>query len=116
MEGNSLVALFDYKDIKVRTVIIDGDVRFVAKDVCKILEISNSRDAIGNISDKMKITLQGKESLVGLTDDPNVTQLSLISEPGMYKLVFKSRKPEAEKFSDRVVSEVLPTIRKTGSY
>jgi prophage antirepressor-like protein len=34
----------------------------------------------------------------------------------MYKLVFKSRKPEAEKFSDRVVSEVLPTIRKTGSY
>jgi prophage antirepressor-like protein len=61
----------------------------------------------------MKITLQGKESLVGLTDDPNVTQISLISEPGMYKLVFKSRKPEAEKFSDWVVTEVLPTIRKT---
>lgn len=113
---NNRIALFDYQETKVRTVIIDGDIWFVAKDVCNILNISNSRDAIAKLSEKMKLTLQGKDSLVGLTDDPHITQLSLISEPGMYKLVFKSRKPEAEKFSDWVVSEVLPTIRKTWSY
>lgn len=116
MEKNKNVTLFDYKNIKVRTVIIDGDVWFVAKDVCDILEIANSRDAVSNLSEKMKMTLVWKESLVALTDDPNITQISLISEPWMYKLVFKSRKPEAEKFSDWVVSEVLPTIRKTWSY
>jgi len=116
MTDTSRITLFDYKNIKVRTVVIDGEIWFVAKDICDILEISNSRDAISTLSDRMKLTLQGKESLVALTDDPNVTQLSLISEPGMYKLVFKSRKPEAKKFSDRVVTEVLPTIRKTGSF
>jgi len=62
------------------------------------------------------MTLEGKESILSITEDANTVRLLLISEPGMYKLVFKSRKPEAEKFSDRVVSEVLPTIRKTGSY
>ncbi len=58
----------------------------------------------------MKLTLEGKESIVGITDDANTVRISLISEPWMYKLVFKSRKPEAEKFSDWVVSEVLPNI------
>ena len=116
MEHTNKITLFDYKNAKVRTVIIDGEIWFVAKDVCDILEIANSRDAVSSLSDKMKMTLVGKESLVALTDDPNVTQISLISEPGMYKIVFKSRKPEAEKFSDRVVSQVLPTIRKTWSY
>lgn len=116
MEDTTKIALFDYKENKIRTVIIDGDIWFVAKDVCDILEISNSRDAVSWLSSAMKLTLQGKESLVGISDDPNVTQISLISEAGMYKLVFRSRKPEAEKFSDWVVSEVLPTIRKTGSY
>jgi prophage antirepressor-like protein len=116
MQQTNHITLFNYKDIKVRTVIIDGDIWFVAKDICDILEIANSRDAVSWLSEKMKLTLQWKESLVGYTDDPNVTQISLISEPGMYKLVFKSRKPEAEKFSNWVVEEVLPTIRKTWSY
>lgn len=116
MENTTRVTLFDYKNIKIRTVIIDGDIRFVAKDICDILEIKNPTDALSNLSDKMKITLEGKESILAITEDPNTVRILLVSEPGMYKLVFKSRKPEAEKFSDRVVSEVLPTIRKTGSY
>jgi len=57
MENNKNITLFDYKNIKVRTVIIDGDVWFVAKDVCDVLEIANSRDAVSNLSDKMKMTL-----------------------------------------------------------
>jgi len=116
MENNKNVTLFDYKDIKVRTVIIDGDLWFVAKDICDILSMKNPTDALSNLSDKMKMTLEGKESILGITEDANTVRLLLISEPWMYKLVFRSRKPEAEKFSDWVVSEVLPTIRKTWSY
>jgi prophage antirepressor-like protein len=111
------INLFNYNNnTKIRTVSINGEIWFVAKDICDVLEISNSRDALSNLSEKMKLTLIGKESLVGITDDPFTTQIALISEPGMYKLVFRSRKPEAEKFTDWVVGEVLPTIRKTGSY
>lgn len=116
MENNKSITLFDYKNIKVRTVIIDGDVWFVAKDICDILEIKNPTDALSNLSEKMKMTLEWKESILGITEDPNTVRILLISEPWMYKLVFRSRKPEAEKFSDWVVSEVLPTIRKTWSY
>lgn len=116
MENNKNITLFDYKNLKVRTVIIDGDVWFVAKDVCDILEIKNPTDALSNLSEKMKMTLEWKESILGITEDPNTVRILLVSEPWMYKLVFKSRKPEAEKFSDWVVSEVLPTIRKTWSY
>ncbi|MDQ7009141.1 MAG: BRO family protein, partial [Candidatus Gracilibacteria bacterium] len=108
MENNKSVTLFDYKNIKVRTVIIDGEIWFVAKDVCDVLGIKNSREAISSLSEIMKVTLEGKDSIVGITDDANTVRISLISEPRMYKLVFKSRKPEAEKFSDWVVSEVLP--------
>jgi len=57
MQENTNVTLFDYKNIKVRTVIIDGDVWFVAKDVCDVLEIANSRDAISHLSESMKMTL-----------------------------------------------------------
>lgn len=111
-----MLTLFDYKNIKVRTVIIDGEIWFVAKDICDVLELTNPTESMRSLSDKMKMTLEGKESILSITEDPNAVRISLISEPGLYKLVFKSRKPEAEKFSDWVVGEVLPTIRKTGSY
>lgn len=116
MENNKSVTLFDYKNVKVRTVMIDGDVWFVAKDVCDILGLTNPTESLRNLSDKMKMTLEGQESILSITEDANVVRLLLISEAWMYKLVFKSRKPEAEKFSDWVVGEVLPTIRKTWSY
>ncbi len=58
MENTKSVTLFDYKNIRVRTVIIDGDVWFVAKDVCDILEIKNPTDALSSLSDKMKMTLE----------------------------------------------------------
>lgn len=87
MEKNKSITLFDYKNVKVRTVIIDGDVWFVAKDICDVLELTNPTEAIKTLSDKMKMTLVWRESLLSITEDPNVTQISLISEPWMYKLV-----------------------------
>ncbi len=90
MEKNKSITLFDYKNVKVRTVIIDGDVWFVAKDICDVLELTNPTEAIKTLSDKMKMTLVWRESLLSITEDPNVTQISLISEPWMYKLDRKS--------------------------
>ncbi|MBP6257265.1 hypothetical protein KA405_06335 [Patescibacteria group bacterium] len=58
MQQTNHITLFNYKDIKVRTVIIDGDVWFVAKDICDILDIKNTTDALSNLSSRMKLTLE----------------------------------------------------------
>jgi anti-repressor protein len=58
MDNTSKITLFDYKNTKVRTVIIDGEIWFVAKDVCDILELTNPTEALKTLSDKMKMTLE----------------------------------------------------------
>jgi len=100
---------FSYQNKEVRTVVKDGDPWFVAKDVCEILELGNVPMAVGRLSDSMK-GVNSVDTLGGKQD------LWCISETGLYKLVFTSRKPEAEKFTDWVASEVLPSIRKHGAY
>lgn len=86
---------------------------WVAVDVCRGLGISNSRDAISSLKDDEKIT-------VALADgNPRAGvphQITLISEPGYYRLVHKSRTPLAEEFQHWNFHEVLPSIRKTGRY
>ena len=82
---------------------------FVAKDVCDILGIANSRDAL--------TALDADEKGVGNIYTPGGNQeMATINESGLYALVLKSRKPEAKEFSRWVRREVLPTIRKTGLY
>ncbi|MDQ3803087.1 MAG: Bro-N domain-containing protein [Acidobacteriota bacterium] len=102
--------LFEYQHKQVRTVVIEGQIWFVAKDVCGILEIINHKDAVWRFNDKMKRT-------VGVTDPLGQEKPTLvISEAGVYKLAFRSNKPEAERFTDWVAGEVIPEIRKTGRY
>lgn len=108
-EKNEL-QLFNYGEKQVRTIEKDSEFWFVAKDVCDILEIKNSRDAIKELYDNEKMTLSNlDESLI-------TTPLNYVNEPGLYKLIFKSRKPEAKKFQDWVFYEVLPSLRKHGMY
>ena len=102
--------IFTYKNNEVRTAEVDGEVWFVAKDVCDILDIANSRDAISELDDDEKNTVAIND---GNRGNPNT---NIISESGVYALVFKSRKPEAKAFSRWVRHEVLPQIRKTGTY
>ena len=93
----------------VRVVQVDGEPWFVAADVCRALEISNSRDAVARLDDD--------EKGVGSTDTLGGKQgMQIINEPGLYTLVLGSRKPEAKTFKRWVTHEVLPAIRKTGSY
>ncbi len=105
----NLSKIFNYEGNDVRTVIINKEPWFVAKDVCKILEISNNRDAIGRLDDD--------EKGVVLTDTLGGQQnLQTVNEPGLYSLVFSSRKKEAKAFKRWVTHEVLPSIRQTGGY
>ncbi len=101
---------FNYEINQIRTVEINGEIWFVAVDICKVLEINNVTDALSRLDEDEKNTLVLNE---GIRGNPN---LNIISESGFYSLVLSSRKAEAKAFKKWVTSEVLPSIRKTGSY
>lgn len=106
--SNDLVK-FEFEGRGVRTVVIEDEPWFVAKDVCEILGISNSRNAVGRIPEKY-VRVHSVDTNGGIRN------FSIISEAGLYRLVLRSDKPQAEPFIDWVTAEVLPQIRKTGSY
>ena len=106
---NALQKVFNYQEKEVRTVIKDGEPWFVAKDVCEILEIEKYRDAVGRINNNQRGSVV-VDTLGGMQE------MTAINEAGVYKLVFTSRKPEAEKFTDWLAEDVIPSIRKTGTY
>lgn len=109
-DGNE-VEIFEYK----------GEILFNPKDVAKCLDISviTVRDHIRRFNENQVIKLTNKNILeVGLTNFRKLNNAgeNFLKEAGVYKLIFKSRKPDAEKFQDWVTDEVLPQIRKTGGY
>lgn len=102
--------IFENKDFgQVRTSIINDEPYFSLTDVCRVLEINNPRMA------KTRLNEKGVSTTDILTNGGR-QQANFINEPNLYKLIFQSRKPEAERFADWVTSEVLPTIRKHGAY
>jgi prophage antirepressor-like protein len=106
---NSIVP-FQFQEKEIRTATKDdGSVWFAAKDVADALSIAWSGKTLAAIPDEWKwmmsfITHEGKR------------ELTVISEPAVYKLAFRSNKPGAENFTNWVASEVLPTLRRTGQY
>lgn len=104
------IQLFSFNNQQVRTLTINGQPHFVGKDVAEILGYKRTADAIReNVPDKFKG--------VGVLPTPGGKQrVTVISEAGLYKLAFKSHAKNAEKFTDWVASEVLPSIRKHGAY
>lgn len=100
---------FDFGNKSLRTMLLNGEPWFVAKDVCDVLEIVNSRDAVARLDDDEKGVVS--------TDTHGGDQiLQVINEPGLYTLVLGSRKPEAKAFKRWITHEVIPEIRKTGTY
>lgn len=95
---------------EVRTTVIDDEPYFSLNDVCRILEIKNPRDA------KSRLNLDGVGTTDGVDSLGRRTDVTMINESNLYKLIFQSRKPEAERFADWVTTEVLPAIRKHGAY
>lgn len=108
---NNEIQKFDFKGAPLRTLTDKaGEPWFVAKDVCDILGLENSRKATAELDSDEKNTVTISDGIAG---NPNKT---IISEPGLYRLVMKSRKPEAKEFQRWVTHEVLPSIRKHGGY
>jgi prophage antirepressor-like protein len=109
VEAANLIA-FNYKQMgSVRTAIVDGDPWFCLKDVCDVLLINNSRMVSSRLDDDQKGVIQtdtigGEQNLV------------YVNESGLYDVILRSDKPEAKPFRKWVTGEVLPSIRKTGSY
>ena len=103
------IQVWNYESSEIRTVQVNGEPWFVLSDVCKVLEISNSR----NISSR----LEPDEKGVTLVDTlGGAQQMTIINESGLYTVILRSDKPQAKPFRKWVTSEVLPSIRKHGSY
>jgi prophage antirepressor-like protein len=98
---------FDFEEQAVRVMMRDGEPWFVAADVCRVLELSNPTMAVKAL-DEDEVTLSEIEGSHRPTN--------LVSESGLYALVIRSDKPAAKRFRKWITAEVLPTIRRTGSY
>ena len=112
---NNQLQVFLYGDKHVRTQNINGEVWFVAKDVCDILEHSNSRKAIMSLDDDEKMTVTKG---YGQTEKQRggARFITFVSEPGLYKLIFRSNKPEAKEFTRWVTHTLLPQVHHYGMY
>lgn len=101
---------FNFEELPVRTLSIDGEPYFVGKDVADILGYSNSRKALlDHVDEEDKLTSR----IVTAGQNRNQT---LINESGLYSLIFSSKLESAKRFKHWVTSEVLPAIRKHGLY
>ena len=102
---------------KLRYLILEGKPWFVATDVCRILGLNTVSKAVRRLRDDEKrlifIPTKGRNSIPTQGGEQNMT---IINEPGFYRLVFASRKPEAVEMQDWVYHDVLPSINATGSY
>ena len=95
---------------EVRTIVINEQPFLMLKDVCSILGLTNSSKV------KERLKEDGVTTSYVIDRLGRKQEAKFINESNLYRLIFQSRKPEAEKFSDWVASEVLPAIRKTGKY
>jgi len=102
--------LFNFNGNDVRTVLIDDKPYFVGNDVAKLLGYTRPDNAIRNhVNDSQKLMHQ-------ISGSGQNRMMALINEAGLYRLIFKSNMKEADAFTNWVSEDVLPTIRKTGSY
>lgn len=105
----SNIQIFNYQSNEVRTVEMGGEPWFVLKDVCNILGISKYRDTAARLDADERGSVE-VDTLGG------TQQVIAVNESGLYHVILRSDKPEAAPFRKWVTSEVLPQIRKTGSY
>lgn len=94
----------------VRIILQDNEPWFVAKDVCDCLEINNSRQALSRLDNDEKNSVILNDGTAGNPEK------SIVNEYGLYSLVLSSRKPEAKEFKRWITHDVLPSLRKYGTY
>ena len=102
--------IFNYHDKPIRTVEKDGELWWVLKDVCAVLGISHVKDTAGRLD-------EDEVGQTDLTDKLGRKQtVTITNEPGVYKVILRSDKPGAKDMMRWITHEVLPSIRRTGSY
>ena len=110
MEANN-IQLFNYENKEVRTFEKDGLVWFVSIDVAEITGHKYIRNTINKVLDIDEVA-----NVVAIDEIGRNHSVQAINESGLYKLLFRSRLPQAKAFTKFVTSVILPTIRKTGGY
>lgn len=102
--------IFENKEFgKVRTIVKNSEPLFIAKDICDILGLSNSRQAVSRLDNDEKNTVTLNDGI----GNPNKT---VVNEYGLYNLVLASRKPQAKAFKRWITHEVIPAVRNHGGY
>jgi len=104
------LTVFNFEKNEVRTLTVKGEPYFVAADVAKALGYEKARNAIAQHVDKEDALKQG------ILTNGGKQNATVINESGVYALIFGSKLESAKRFKHWVTSEVLPTIRKTGSF
>lgn len=109
--ANDIQAFENARFGTIRALNMDGEPWFVAKDICVALGLNNTTEALRSLDDDEKSNISNSELAQNGGRAP-----SIVSEPGIYKLIMRSRKPEAKAFQRWVTHEVLPSIRRDGAY
>lgn len=112
----SAVIPFDFETNAVRIVMIDEAPWFVAVDICRVLGHGNPTVALTRLDDDEKQRLDPKLSLGSSVAGGGAQMMNVISESGLFALILTSNKPEARRFRKWVTAEVLPSIRRDGTY
>lgn len=108
------LSLFNFKGHDVRVVVIDDEPWWVAADACRALGLDLAK---GTHNHLLKVSPEEKRPVPpNLLRGKGTSNITIVSESGLYKLVMRSDKPEARAFQNWVTREVLPAIRKDGSY
>ena len=101
--------LFHFKGRQVRTIQLDGEPWFVAADVCDVLGLNNPSQALSYLDrDERRLITNEAWRTNG--------NMAVVSEPGLYSLVLRSRRPEAKGFRRWIAHEVIPALRQSGQY
>ena len=107
---NTSVQIFNFNQSNVRVQTVNHEPFFCLKDVAEILEIKDTK------AKNFNLKADGVENFPLIDSMGRKQEATFINEPNLYRVIFRSRKAEAVKFQDWIFEEVIPAIRKTGSY
>ncbi|MFF0055602.1 BRO family protein [Streptomyces microflavus] len=108
-QSTPLVFTFPETAQHVRSVMIDGEPWWLARDVADVLEL-------GNMHSSLALLDEDEKGVHSVETPGGAQQAAIINEPGLYSLILRSRKPQAKAFKRWITHEVIPSIRRTGSY
>ena len=109
-DSSTALQILSFRDSAVRMKLIDGEPWWILNDVCAALDIKNPYNVAARLD-------EGDLRTTEVSDANGHTQhMNVINEPALYEVIALSRKPEAKAFKHWVTHEVLPSLRKTGSY